>query len=92
MLLGIWTNFDDLEESLSYPELVAIVEAKRQQEYRTMKFQASLKGINLDGEVQEENLVEKMKRRVRAQQAGLSEEEMGFRENVAAAGFSFKTE
>ncbi len=50
MLLGHWSNFEDLEEKLSLEELFAILDAIRATEYRKMKFQASLKGIDLDKE------------------------------------------
>ncbi len=54
MLLGHWSNFEDLEEKLSLEELFAILDAIRATEYRKMKFQASLKGIDLDKETGKE--------------------------------------
>lgn len=92
MLLGNWKNFDELEEYLSYPELVAMVEAYRETEHRRMKFQAALKGVNLDENKQEDDPVERIKRKVRAKQAGVDEETQRFRENSAAAGFTVVSE
>jgi hypothetical protein len=47
-LLGIWKNVADLEESLSLPELRAILEAAREKEHREHTFLAALKGIDLN--------------------------------------------
>jgi hypothetical protein len=37
-----------MEEFISMPELVAILETKRKEDYEDKKFMASLKGIDLD--------------------------------------------
>ena len=37
-----------MEESLSLPELQAILDASREREHRQNKFAAALKGVNLD--------------------------------------------
>lgn len=88
MLLGNWRNFDELEENLSYPELVAMVNAVREREHRQMKFQAALKGVDIDKDKpKEDDPVERIKRKVRAKQAGLDEKELTFQENARAAGF-----
>jgi hypothetical protein len=47
-LLGIWKDFDELEESISIHELTTLLEAKREQDYNDKKFTAALKGIDLD--------------------------------------------
>jgi hypothetical protein len=47
-LLGIWKDYDDLETSLSMPELTATLEAKRDQEYNDKKFHAAMQGVDLD--------------------------------------------
>lgn len=93
MQLGNWRNFDELEDSLSYPELVAMVDSMRETEHRRQKFQAALKGIDIDKDKsQQEDPVEQAKRRVRAKMAGVDEETLRFRENTAAAGFQVITE
>lgn len=49
-LLGIWKDYDDLEKSLSMPELIATLEAKRKDDYAERKFLAALQGVDLDKE------------------------------------------
>jgi hypothetical protein len=61
--LGIWKNFDDLEHSISMPELVAILESISESRYQNQKFLAAMQGVDLDkGNKQDE--WEKMKARV----------------------------
>jgi uncharacterized UPF0160 family protein len=47
-LLGFWKNYEELEESISIPELVAILEAKSKEEYDTKKFFAAIQGVDID--------------------------------------------
>lgn len=47
-LLGIWKDYEDLETSLSLPELIATLEAKRDAEHAQNKFLAAIQGIDLD--------------------------------------------
>lgn len=47
-LLGIWKDYEDLETSLSLPELIATLEAKRDAEHSQNKFLAAIQGIDLD--------------------------------------------
>ena len=47
-LLGIWKNFDELEESVSMPELIQILEQKRDNDYNDRKFFAAIQGVDLD--------------------------------------------
>jgi hypothetical protein len=47
-LLGIWKDYEDLETSMSMPELVATIEAKRELDYNEKKFLAGIQGIDLD--------------------------------------------
>lgn len=88
MLSGNWKNIDELEEHLNYQEIVLMVKASRDRDQRLMKFQAALKGINLDeSKAPEEDPVEKMKRKIRAKQQGVDEESLRFKESATAAGF-----
>ncbi|HEY5444092.1 MAG TPA: hypothetical protein VIJ87_06400 [Pyrinomonadaceae bacterium] len=50
MLLGNWKDFSELENSLSLPELEAMLQANREREHRQHKFAAALKGIDIDAE------------------------------------------
>ncbi len=65
-LLGIWKDYEDLESSLSMPELSETLNAKREELYNERKFFASLKGIDIDAgsSKQEENPWEKLKNKV----------------------------
>lgn len=47
-LLGIWKDYEDLETSLSMPELIATLEMKRDLDYQDKKFNASIQGVDLD--------------------------------------------
>ena len=47
-LLGRWRDFQELEESLSLPELTAVLSSIREKEQREQKFQAALQGVDLD--------------------------------------------
>lgn len=47
-LLGIWKDYEDLESSLSMPELISTLEAKRELSYSEKKFHAAIQGIDLD--------------------------------------------
>ena len=46
--MGRWRNYDDLEESLCLDELIATVNALRDQEQRNQKFHAALNGVDID--------------------------------------------
>lgn len=89
MLLGNWRNFEELEDSLSYPEVEAMVKAKREVEHRHLKWQAALQGIDIDkNKTAEDDPVERIKRRIRAKQQGVGEEELRFKESAQSAGFA----
>jgi hypothetical protein len=53
-----------MEESISMPELVAILEAKSSQDYEEKKFLAALQGVNIDSSSSSDNKWEEMKARV----------------------------
>ena len=64
-LLGIWKDYEELEASLSMPELSETLNAKREEAYSERKFMAALKGIDIDGNNnKEENAWEKLKNKV----------------------------
>lgn len=46
--LGIWKNYDELESSLSMPELMAILSSKRELDYEEKKFSAAIQGVDLE--------------------------------------------
>ena len=52
-LLGHWKNYQELEESLSMPELIQTLKSMQERDMSQRKFTASLKGINLDEAIQD---------------------------------------
>jgi hypothetical protein len=62
-LTGIWKNFEELESSLSMPELTLLLSTKRDLEYQQKKFDAAMQGVDLD-EGNKSNAWEEMKARV----------------------------
>lgn len=63
-LLGIWKDYEELEASLSMPELTATLNAKRENDYNEKKFLAAIQGIDLDKQSNKNNAWEDMKARV----------------------------
>lgn len=49
-LLGIWKDYQELEISLSMPELMATLEVSRELDYTEKKFMAAIQGVDLDKE------------------------------------------
>jgi hypothetical protein len=47
-LLGIWKDYQQLELSLSMPELLITLESKRDLDYQEKKFLAAIQGVDLD--------------------------------------------
>jgi len=47
-LLGIWKDYNELEMSLSMPELMSTISSRRELDYEEKKFLAGIQGINLD--------------------------------------------
>lgn len=50
-LVGIWKDYNELEESLSMPELIATLEIKRELDYEEKKFLAAVQGIDLEEQI-----------------------------------------
>ena len=65
-LLGIWKDYNELELSLSMPELMATLESKRDLDYQEKKFLAAIQGVDIDKGSSESsgNKWEEMKARV----------------------------
>jgi len=62
--LGIWKDYEDLETSLSMPELLATLSSKRDSDYQEKKFLAAIQGVDLDKQKGKANEWEAMKARV----------------------------
>jgi hypothetical protein len=67
-LLGHWKNYEDLETSLSLPELIATLEASRNAKWREQKFSAALQGVTLPDPT--ENSFDEIQRRAEVRAAG----------------------
>jgi len=65
-LLGIWKDYEELEASLSMPELTTTLNAKRESDYREKRFLAAIQGVDLDKQTgrDQENPWEKLKAKV----------------------------
>jgi hypothetical protein len=64
-LLGIWKDYEDLESSMSMPEMLSTISSKRELDFEEKKFLASIQGIDLDtGKEKEPDPWEAMKARV----------------------------
>lgn len=63
-LVGIWKDYEDLETSLSLPELLATLNSKRDAEYSEKKFLAAIQGVDLDKESGKTDAWEAMKAKV----------------------------
>jgi hypothetical protein len=53
-LLGIWKDYNELEESLSLSEIMAIISSKRDLDYQEKKFFAAIQGVDLEDSGNEE--------------------------------------
>lgn len=65
-LLGIWKDYEELEKSLSMPELIATLNISRDLDYQSKKFMAAMQGVDLDKQSGKSNANawEEMKARV----------------------------
>ena len=63
-LLGIWKDYDELESSMSMPEIMATLKIKRDLDYSNKKFLAAMQGVDLDKSSGKSDAWEDMKARV----------------------------
>lgn len=63
-LVGIWKDYEELELSLSMPELLLTLNSKRELDYDEKKFLAAIQGVDLDKNSKKSNAWEEMKARV----------------------------
>lgn len=72
-LLGIWKNYDELEMSMSLPELTETLSVSNEQEYNNRKFFAAIQGVDLDAgnKKNEPDPWEAMKARVASKASGI---------------------
>lgn len=80
-MLGIWKNFEEMEENLTLGELEKLLEAKRDQDFQNKKFAAALKGVDLDEPSEKgASSFEDIKQRAEAKLRGVSPEALAFSE------------
>ena len=60
-LLGIWKDFEELERSRSMPELIEILNRKRDLDYEEKRFLAGIQGVDLEKESGAQDLWEQKK-------------------------------
>lgn len=63
-LLGIWKDYEELETSMSLPEITATLNAKREIDYQEKKFLAAIQGVDIDKQNGDQDAWERMKARV----------------------------
>jgi len=63
-LLGIWKDYEELERSMSLPELITTLEMKREMAYEEKRFFAAIQGVDLDKQTEKADPWEEMKSRV----------------------------
>lgn len=63
-LLGIWKDYEELELSLSMPEILVTLNSKRDLDYQEKKFLAAIQGVDLDKDTNKSNAWDEMKARV----------------------------
>ena len=56
--MGNWKNYEELEESLSMPELIQTLKSFKKQKSEDRKFAAGLKGIEINIDEDEEEVQE----------------------------------
>lgn len=90
-LLGIWKDYEELESSMSLPELLKTLEIKRELDYSEKKFFAAIQGVDLDKSTgkEEQNAWEKMKAKVFSKGATTDPNDITALQgaNAAKAGF-----
>lgn len=53
-LLGIWKDYNELEECLSLSEIMAIISSKRELDYQEKKFFAAIQGVDIEDSGEED--------------------------------------
>lgn len=71
-LLGLYKNYDELEENLSMPELLFTLEMSAKTEFRALKFQAALQGVDLDDPYTETKSLDDVRRNIAARNLNVS--------------------
>lgn len=76
MMLGMWKNFEELEEALSIEELESLLTAAREKEYRNFRAMAAVQGIDLDDGKEERNPLEEARMKLEAEKRGMKQDHL----------------
>ncbi len=71
-LLGIFKNYDELEDNLSMPELLATIEAHEKEKFKDRQFIAATQGVELDDPFDNAPSLDDIKKRVAAKSTGIA--------------------
>jgi hypothetical protein len=85
-------SIEQLEESISLPELEMIIKAQRDKERRRDKFVAAMKGIDLDEHEHSDEVdeVEEIRLKVIAEHRGVDVEQVRFEEADNGLGYELE--
>jgi hypothetical protein len=88
-LIGNWKDYEELESSLSLPEVTLTLSSKRDLDYKEKKFFAAIQGVDLDAQNGEPDAWEKLKTKVFSKGATTDPRDVLALQGVAAdmAGF-----
>lgn len=75
-LSGAWKSLDELEQSISIPELELIIQAQRDKEDQQRRWEAAVNGVDLGKG--EEDYITKRRRELFAEKTGTDEEEVRY--------------
>ena len=80
--IGAWKNFEELENSISLPELSLLAIEIYNTEFQRNKFAAALKGIKIDDEIEDtpsyQDVQKRAQARIAAEKTGKTEEQIEF--------------
>lgn len=62
MKVGAWKNYDELERSMSLPEIISTLEEISESDYGEKRFLAALQGVSMDDNETKETEQEVMER------------------------------
>jgi hypothetical protein len=87
-LLGIYKNYDDLEENMSMPELLLTLEASEKASFQDRRFSAALKGVDLeDPFVSSNTSLDDIKKRIAAKNSDFAPDDAVLIANEIGLGY-----
>lgn len=71
-LLGIYKNYEELEENMSMPELLGTLEAHEKEKFKDRQFMAATQGVELNDPFATGPSLDDIKKRVAARGSGMA--------------------